>query len=507
MKITPRVGDLFSSDADAVILSFFATNGQNPPGAVGDEKLDALLAGYFNTGDFKAKLGDTEWVYTQGTIPAKRVILLGLGKAEEFTPDQLRRAAARALQKCRQLKLKRVATTIPTLTMDTPPDTIDTLSEAFVEGARLGLYQYYGQKKDKGTDALETLEIFCGESHLAAAEEGIRNGAAIADGVMLARDLINLPPNYCTPDHLATTAQEIAHAHSLKVEILDRKQMEALKMGALLGVVQGTDTPPKFIILEYNAAKAAELPTLVLVGKGVTFDTGGYSLKTKEGMVGMKEDMSGGAGVLGALKALAQMSVPLHVVGLVPAADNMINGSAYRPNDVFTASNGVTIEIVSTDAEGRMLLADALVYAQRYQPAAVVDIATLTGAISIALGPACAGMFTNDEALRDRLIAAGKATAEPVWHMPIFPEHKKMLESETADTKNNGAPPGGACSAAAFLQLFVDYPWAHLDIAGVMGAGKDNPYAPTTPTKSTSAFGTRLLIEFVRRWSAEKPAG
>ena len=275
--------------------------------------------------------------------------------------------------------------------------------------------------------------------------------------------------------------------------------MVALKMGALLAVAQGSDTPPRFIILEHNGERADELDTIVLVGKGVTFDTGGYSLKSKEGMARMKTDMAGAAAVIGTMRAIGELGVELHVVGLAPAADNMIGSHAYRPQEVFTASNGVTIEIVSTDAEGRMLLADALVYASRYQPAAVVDIATLTGACAVALGKVAAGLFSTDDALRERLLAAAKASNEKLWPLPLFPEYEKSIESETADIKNSSSDrAAGVGSSATFLKHFVDYPaWAHIDMAGLASDIKDIPYVPE---RGASGFGVRLLTEFVRRW-------
>jgi leucyl aminopeptidase len=268
-------------------------------------------------------------------------------------------------------------------------------------------------------------------------------------------------------------------------------------------IKRGSDTPPRFIILEHNADRAAELDTIVLVGKGVTFDTGGYSIKTTEGMVGMKADMAGGAAVIGAMQAIGALNVPLHVVGLIPAADNMISGHSYRPQEVITASNGVTIEIISTDAEGRLLLADALVFASRYKPAAVVDIATLTGACVVALGTVAGGLFSSDDTLRDALMASAARTNEKLWPLPMFPEYDKDIESQAADIKNSGGRYGGASIGAVFLKHFVDYPlWAHIDMAGLAGidslSGKqDNPYVPA---KGATGYGTRLLIDFVRSW-------
>jgi leucyl aminopeptidase len=316
--------------------------------------------------------------------------------------------------------------------------------------------------------------------------------------VTLARDLVNLPPNICTPAHMAQVAAEMAQTVGLKSEALDRAQMEALKMGALLGVAQGSATPPKFIVLEHNAGRT-DLATLVLAGKGVTFDTGGYSIKTFEGMGTMKGDMAGGAAVIGALGAIAGLKLPLHVIGLVPAVDNMIGGNAYRPQEVLTASNGVTIEIISTDAEGRLLLADALVYASRYKPAAVVDIATLTGSCVTALGQGIAsGLFSPNDTVRERLMTAADKTAERLWPLPLFPDYDKAIESTTADIKNSGGARGGVGTSAMFLKHFVDYPWAHIDMAGMNFDLPDNPYLP----KGASGYGVRLLTAFAQVWAA-----
>lgn len=437
-------------------------------------------------------------LYPRGAIPARRVILIGLGSRDEFTVDVARRAAARAAQKARDLKAVRAATVLHGA--DTGGLSTEEAAQAITEGSLLGLYDYRGQKTDEKPEPLpHSLELAIpDEDDLPAAQRGVDSGVAIAAGVALTRDLVNLPPNICTPAYMAQVATAMAAEVGLRVEVLERKQMEALKMGALLAVAQGSDTPPRFIVLEHNGDRAAELDSIVLVGKGVTFDTGGYSLKPRESMGTMKADMAGAGAVIGALYAIAKLNPDLHVIGLAPAADNMIGSHAYRPQEVVTASNGVTIEINSTDAEGRMLLADALVYAARFEPAAVVDIATLTGACVTALGGVAAGPFSSDDALRDALLAAAETTAEKLWPMPLFPEYEKTLESQTADIKNNGKRGSGVGSSATFLKHFVSYPaWAHIDMAGLATEAKDNPYVPG---KGATGFGVRLLTEFVRRW-------
>jgi leucyl aminopeptidase len=291
----------------------------------------------------------------------------------------------------------------------------------------------------------------------------------------------------------------VAKETGMRAELLERRQMESLNMGALLAVAQGSDTPPRFIILEHNGGRAEELDTIVLVGKGITFDTGGYSIKSKESMKRMKTDMAGAAAVIGTMRTIGMLGLDLHVVGLAPAADNMISGRAYRPEDVVTASNGTTIEIVSTDAEGRMLLADALVYAARFDPSAVIDVATLTGASVVALGRGmAAGLFSTDDGLQDDLLAAGKESGERLWPLPLFPEYEKSLKSDTADIKNSGSRMSGVGSSATFLKHFVTCPaWAHIDMAGMAAGGQDIPYVPGKET--ASGFGVRLLAAFLRR--------
>jgi len=503
MDVKAIVGVIQESDADAIVVNLF--EGVQPGGATRavDDALGGTIQSLVAGGDFSGKAGEVAVLYPRGDIPARRVILVGLGPRDDFDADPadgVRRAAARAVQKARDLKANRVASILHGA--GAGGLSAEGAAQATTEGSLLGLYKYRGQKTGDHPESLpRSLELTVfDEEDVPAARQGVDAAVAIAGGVTLTRDLVNLPPNICTPTYMAEVAAEVAGAVGLRVEVLDRERMEALKMGALLAVAQGSDAPPRFIILEHNGERADELDSIVLVGKGVTFDTGGYNLKGKEGMGRMKADMAGAAAVIGAMQAIGALNLPLHVVGLAPAADNMISGHAYRPQEVVTASNGVTIEIESTDAEGRMLLADALVYAGRFDPAAVVDIATLTGACVTALGGGvAAGLFSTDDALRDALLAAGKATAERLWPLPLFPEYEKSLESQTADIRNSGGRMSGVGSSATFLKHFVDYPaWAHVDMAGMAFDIKDNPYIPG---KSGTGFGVRLLTEFVRRWA------
>ena len=501
MNVTTVTGTIQDSDADAIVINLFQDT--QPGGATKavDEALSGAIGHLLEGGDFSGKKGQVAVLYPRGAIPSRRVILVGLGPQEKFDLDGVRRASATAIRKARDLKAKRVASILHGAGAGTIP--VNKAAQALTEGSLLGLYEYHGQKTDDPPESLPTtLELtVLDDKDRDAVEGGAATGRAIAAGVNLTRDLVNLPPNICTPTYLAETAQQVAKETGLRIEVLEKRQMEALKMGAMLAVAQGSDAPPRFIVLEHNAKRAAELDSVVLIGKGITFDTGGYSLKSGEGMQKMKNDMAGAGAVIGAMRTIGELDIPLHVVGLAPACDNMISGHAYRPQEVVVASNGVTIEVISTDAEGRMLLADALVYAKRYEPAAVVDIATLTGACVVALGAVAAGVFSTDDRLRDTLLASSEATAEKLWPLPLFPEYEKSIESQTADIKNTGGRGGGVGTSATFLKHFVDYPaWAHVDMAGMAIDAKEKPYAPK---KGATGFGVRLLAEFVQRWAKD----
>lgn len=463
-----------------------------------DAALDSALSGIIASGDFGGKSEQVAVIYPRGAILARRVVMVGIGKPEDVTPETIRRASAVAMRRAQELGAAQVTLTLP-------PGDAFLGAHAAVEGAILGLWSYRGQKTTPDeSNKLTSITVLASQAELSAAQDGVKSGRAYAGATIVARNLANLPPNICTPAYLAEQAIEIAIANGLRAEILEKGQILALRMCALLGVAQGSQNPPRFIVLQYNAPRATELETVVLVGKGVTFDTGGYSIKTADGMIGMKGDMSGAAAVLGAMQAVSELEIPLHVVGIIPAVENMIDSHAYRPQDVLTASNGKTIEIISTDAEGRLILADALVYASRFHPAAVVDIATLTGSIVTALGNVNGGLFSNDDSLRDTIMAAGNFVHERVWPMPLMPEYRKMIDSDTADMKNSAGARGGACIAAAFLKEFVDYPrWAHIDMAGQFVDITGNPYINA---KGMNGYGARLLTEFVRAWSTRKGA-
>jgi len=336
-------------------------------------------------------------------------------------------------------------------------------------------------------------------------EAGATAGGIVADAVCLARDLANRPANYATPEELAEVALDIAgESETMRCQVLDEEDADELGMGAFLGVAQGSDEPAVLIVLEHNAGRD-DLETVVLVGKGITFDSGGISLKPVESMDRMRSDMAGGAAVLATMLAVAQLDLPLHVVGLVPATENLPSGRAFKPGDVLTALNGKTIEIISTDAEGRLVLADALAYATRFEPKAVVDLATLTGACVTALGRGvAAGVFSNDDGLLARLQAASQTSGERIWPLPLYDDYMDKIESLTADMTNSGGREGGVGSSAIFLKQFVgDYPWAHLDIAGMSFEERgDSPKRPAYLQKGGTGFGVRLLVQFLCDWVA-----
>ncbi len=501
MQIEIKQGNIISAEADLVIVNLFE-GVTAPGGATGavDKALDGQISQLIALGDCSGELGKTTLLYTLGKLPAPRVLVVGLGKAEDFDGKNARIAAAKAISVAKEAGAKQVATIVHGAGVG-GMDPIEA-AQALVEASLLESYEMPalrsgGEEKSR----VETLTMveFNAEA-IPLLERGAQIGRIIAESAMFSRDLAATPSNIATPSYVATKAMEMAEETGLDIRIMEWGEMEELGMNILLAVAKGSDEPPKFIILEHNKKRADELPTIVLVGKGVTFDTGGYSLKRTDDMWKMKYDMSGAANVLAILRAVALLDLPLHVVGLTPMVENMINGHAQKPGDVYKGMTGKTMEVISTDAEGRMILADALAYAGRYHADAVIDQATLTGAISVALGQQAAGLFTEDEALKVRLLAAAEATGERLWPMPMYDEYKNYIKSDFADVKNSTSPDrmAGVSTSAKFLQHFIeDYPWAHLDIAGMGWTKKPRPMYP----KGAASFGVRLLVQMLRDWS------
>jgi leucyl aminopeptidase len=497
MQIGVQQGNIQDSDADTIIVNLFE-GVTYPGGATGavDSALDGAISELIASGDLRGKEGEVAVFYPRGAIPARRVIVSGLGRSDKFDLEQVRRAAAAAIRKARTLRAERVATIIHGAGIGRLP--VALAAQSTIEGTLLALYRYQAPKQEEEEQhEIQSVTIVeYDDQRLPAIREGVRLAEAIVAGVTLARDLVNAPPNVATPSRLAEVAQEIAAEAGMAVTIGDRDWARAQNMGAFLAVARGAGEPPQFIVLEHNGERD-DLDTIVLVGKGITFDTGGISIKPAEGMGGMKADMAGAAAVLGTMRAVGRLALPLRVIGIAPATENMPDAHAYRPADVITASNGKTIEIISTDAEGRMVLADGLVYAGRYRPQAVIDLATLTGSAIIALGEnVAAGLFSTEEWLRDQLVSAGATTHERVWPLPLWDDYAEAIKSDVADMKNSGGRFGGIGTSAMFLKAFTSYPWSHLDIAGVAASKKERAYSAVGAT----GFGVRLLVQFLRDW-------
>ena len=497
MKIVVSQGEIQTSAADTIIVNLF-NDVTTPSGATGaiDQALDGAISELIANGDLTGKAGEVGVLYPRGAMAAKRVLVVGLGQRDGFSLEGVRQAAANGIKQAHKLKAKSVATIVHGAGIAGLD--VEAAAQATVEGSLLATYRFAATKQEpEPPHEIESLTIveFDGDK-VTAIEAGSAQAQAIAAGVALARDLVNMPPNVATPTKMAETAESIASEYNLKITVGDRAWAAERKMGGFLAVAKGAGEPPKFIVLEHNGDRE-DLDTIVLVGKGITFDTGGISIKPTANMGAMKSDMGGAAAVLGAMKVVGAMNLPLRVIGITPCTENMPDANAYRPADVITASNGTTIEIISTDAEGRMVLADGLVYATNYNPKAVIDLATLTGSCVVALGSGmAAGLFSTDDSLRDKLVAAGTAVHERVWPLPLWEDYKDAIKSDVADIKNSGGRMGGVATSAIFLKQFTDYNWAHLDIAGMALSDKSSAYTP----RGGTGYGVRLLVEFLRHW-------
>ncbi len=480
-----------------VLLQFEGERELRHEAAAVDRALGGVLRGLIKGGEFDGKANQTAVFHTQGKIPAKRVLLVGLGKKKEMRLDAARQAMGSAAKRVRQLGAGSFHAVLPDLGI--PRTGPIQVAQAMVEGAALGGYEFreYRTEDNNHRKGPTRLTVIAGRADLLKdVQEGVRRGRASAEATWLVRDLCNHPSNVMTPSRIVQEAKAIAKERGIRLKVLERRDMERLGMGALLGVARGSHEPPKFIILEYAGAgrKGRDARPIVLVGKTITFDTGGISLKPAENMEQMKADMTGGAEVLATIRAAARLRLPLHVISILPATENMPGGRAIKPGDILKTLSGKTVEVQNTDAEGRLILADGLAYATRYKPRAIIDVATLTGACIVALGRHAIGMFSNDEALRRRIEEAGEAAGERVWGMPLWQEYFEQLKSDVADMRNIGGRPAGMITAAMFLSKFVDdYPWVHLDIASTDWGDSERPYIPKGPT----GIGTRLLLHYL----------
>jgi leucyl aminopeptidase len=491
MNVTVSGKPLASAAADAVVVGVYADDKKlREPAARVNTASGGALGEVLAAEKFQGKAGQVTHLHTNGRLPARRVVVVGLGKRADTTAETLRRAAAAGLRRARDLGARAVA--IEVLGDRLPPR---RRAQAVVEGAILGTYTFDRYKREKSDKQVESLSLVepDGRQRREAAE-GARRGEIFARSTWLARDLINAPANDVHPTHLAKVAADIAKEAGLGLQVFERADCRKMGMGLFLGVAAGSEQPPKFIHLTYTPAGRSR-KRVAVIGKGITFDSGGLDLKSAEGMLRMKDDMSGAAAVLGIMQALPALKPAVEVHGLIAATENMPSGAAIRPGDILKAMNGTTIEIGNTDAEGRLTLADAICYAaQKVGADEIVDMATLTGACVVALGPLCSGLFANDQGLANRLLAAAATAGERVWQLPLIDEYRENLKSDVADFNNVGPRGGGAITAGLFLKEFAgDKSWAHLDIAGPAFSEKDTPLAP----KGATGYAVRTILTYL----------
>ena len=498
MEVRVSTRDVQQFDGDAVVVGVFSDDTElQGPAAILNSAMAGVLASLRASGEITGVVDECVILHTLGKIDSQRVAVVGLGARARFTTDRLRRCAAIACRKLRRAGAKHVGLA---LAWAESGINLALATRAVTEGALLGLYRFRQYKSEPWSDAnltddaatneIESLTVL-GRGREPALRAAVERGRILAECANFARDLGNEPPSVLTPSALAERARRMAEEVGLEYEVFGPQRMRELGMGALLAVTSGSAEEPRFIILRYHGGTPGE-PGPAFVGKGITFDSGGLSLKTNDGMLTMKMDMCGAAAVLGAMRAIAHLKPPINVTGIVPTCENMPSGTAYRVGDVLRAMNGATIEIVNTDAEGRLILADALSFAAGQGYAPLVDAATLTGSIATAIGPYRAGLFSNDDALQRTIQAAAEVAGEKLWPMPMDADYEKLIYSEIADVKQTGGKNSGSITAAKVLARFVGgAPWAHLDIAGVYTREKREADGAAGAT----GFGVRTFVE------------
>jgi len=494
MEIKVIVGDITKIEAGAIIVNFFEGM-EHLDGDIAnvDKALAGAISQLISQGEIKGKLGEVTIIHSLGNLPAARVVIAGLGEQQALSQDKVRGVVAETCRFLRQKGVDSIATIAQGAGI--AGISLGSAAQAATEGALLGVYSFrrhITQEAEYG-EIKELTIVEPDQTKLPLLEQACYKGRVLAEATNLARDMVNEPANYMTPSHMAEMAKRLAETYGLELNVLEQEQMQELGMGALLGVAQGSRQPPKFITLHYRGGDSTEID-VALVGKGVTFDSGGISIKPSEGMGEMKGDMAGGAAVMAAMSAIAQLKPKTNVMAVIPATENLPSDNALKPGDILTAMNGKTIEIISTDAEGRLILADALGYAKKLDTKHMVDVATLTGACRVALGDVCSGVFGNNQELVDRVIAAGTEAGELIWQMPMYEKYKEQNKSDVADIKNVGGKYGGAITAAQFLAEFVgDTPWVHLDIAGTSLSEKEQAYL----VKGATGVPVRTLVNLV----------
>ncbi|MBI2184591.1 MAG: leucyl aminopeptidase [Thaumarchaeota archaeon] len=501
MKITVKAVADAPKKTDLLALSLY--EGQTRLTSIAasiDKKLGGNISTVIKSKDFTGKKNQTVVLYTHGELWADRVLLVGLGKKEDFSLEAVRLASGKAAFIARELGVRSYATILHAEDSKENPLLV---AEAAVEGTELALYSYskYRTDKERIPKQISEMDILVPRaSDVKTVQKAVDRSTLICDAVKLARNLANGPSNEVTPTVMADTARKIAQKRSLKCTIYDKEECMKMGMGGFLAVASGSQQPPKFIILEYWGAGKSKLP-IVLVGKSITFDSGGISIKPAEKMDEMKYDKSGGSAVIASMQAIAELKLPVNVIAITAAIENLPGGAAYKPGDILSHYGGKTSEVLNTDAEGRLTLADVLAYSMKYKPRAIIDLATLTGACVVALGANISGLFTNNQHLADKVIESSKRCGEEVWQLPLSKEYYDQIRSEIADIKNTGGKAGGAITAAAFLGNFVgDTPWVHLDIAGTAWT-QDGTAEKTYIPRGATGVGVRLIIELLRNLS------
>jgi leucyl aminopeptidase len=492
MEIVVTNNSITKISCDTLIIHIFKdVVEQNEYTKLIDNALSGHISNIISENSDCSKYGETTIIHTFGMLNAKHVVLLGMGEKESLSIDKIRALSgivARVIKKLHSISIAMIPCGLVTEKND-----IQKIAQALLEGVILGMYQfnYYKTNKPEKADIRTLFLIENDANNTSFLKKGIHNAAIISEKVNLARDLVNHPAQYMTPAKMAICAQEIAQLSNVEFSVLEKEDMEKENMHALLAVARGSVQPPKMIVIKYMGDRTSKQIT-AFVGKGVTFDSGGISIKPSLNMGEMKSDMAGGAAVLGAMAAIGKLKPRINIIGIIPCTENMPDGNAFKPGDVIYSMSGKTIEIITTDAEGRLILADAITYANKLGATRIIDIATLTGACVVALGNVASGLITNNSALCQQVLHAASDTGEKMWELPNFPEYKEQLKGTIADLKNSGGRMAGAITAGSFIEEFVENtPWVHIDIAGTAYIEKEEGYK----VKGATGVATRTLIQ------------
>ncbi len=500
MRINTVDGNIVERDDQAIVINLFE-GVTRPGGATGavDDALDGAITDLIEQGDITGERGDNVLIYSLGKLNSIRIVVAGLGKREDFDLNAAREVHAGVARFLRSRGVQDYATVLHGAGVGGLKT--DEAAQAAAEGLILGLYAFDKYKSDSGSKSIEAVNIVeFDTAKIGAVERGVKRGSAIAEAVNLAREMGNEPANVMTPTRMAEIALEVTRGTDMKLTVLDRSEIEELGMGSFAGVAQGTEEPPKFIVIRHEGDPDNPDNNLGLLGKGITFDSGGLDIKSAAGMLTMKSDMSGGACVIGAMKAIGAFNPKINVWGIIPATENMPGRRAQRPGDVVKAMNGKTIEIGNTDAEGRLVLADALCYAVDKGLTRIVDVATLTGAIGVALGDGATGVFGNDQSWVDQVVEAGNSVGERMWQLPTYSSYKSEYSSDIADIRNTGGRGAGAITGALIIGEFAgDSQWAHLDIAATTRTTSDKGINP----KGSTGVPVRALVQLATSLASE----